>query len=36
MIDQIFDASVRLLVFLANNFGLTYKAINVIGLKMIC
>jgi len=29
MIDQIFDACVRLLVFLANNFGITYKAINV-------
>lgn len=29
MINQIFDACVRLLVFLANNFGLTYKAINV-------
>ncbi len=29
MIDQIFDACVRLLVVLANGFGLTYKAINV-------
>lgn len=29
MIDQIFEACVRLLVFLANNLGLTYKAINV-------
>jgi len=29
MIDQIFDACVRLLVVLANSFGLTYKAINV-------
>jgi len=29
MIDQIFEACVRLLVFLGNNLGLTYKAINV-------
>jgi len=29
VIDQIFDACVRLLVFLASHLGLTYKAINV-------
>lgn len=29
MINSIFDACVYLLVFLANNLGLTYKAINV-------
>ncbi|HXV97843.1 MAG TPA: hypothetical protein VEC93_05410 [Anaerolineae bacterium] len=29
MIDQIFDACVLLLVYLANFFGTTYKAINV-------
>ena len=29
MIDQIFDMCVLLLVFLANQFGITYKAINV-------
>jgi hypothetical protein len=29
MIDQIFDLCVLLLVFLADQFGTTYKAINV-------
>ncbi len=29
MIDTIFDACVRLLVFLASQLGITYKAINV-------
>jgi hypothetical protein len=29
MIDAIFDGCVRLLVFLAEQLGLTYKAINV-------
>lgn len=29
MIDQIFDACVLLLIFLADIFGITYKAINV-------
>jgi hypothetical protein len=29
MIDQIFDLCVLLLVFLANFFGTTYKAVNV-------